>query len=85
MRNFWTILADIVCFMGGSALTVGGLVNFKIYRSLRRYGGDYANWTDPAYGYGPDQIAEIAAGISLVVLGFLIRSWTKKQANDFIK
>jgi len=66
IRIIFSKLIDIICFVGGTFLFVYNLFGF------------HTGWRDyPHYYYKDNQEYMLAIGMSLIILGFLIRSWKK--------
>ena len=71
-----TYLFDIICFLGGVSLTAYYLSDFSIRSGTGRMGDPVYAW---GYFYENDAQLGIAIGISLIVLGFVIRNWSKRK------
>jgi len=68
---------DLICFCGGSYCFVKGLFGFRV-GSINIRGRRY----DPdawSAGWHVDDEFNMAIGVTLIVLGFLVRSWRKKS------
>lgn len=61
-------IIDIICFVGGGSLFVGTLFSYETY--TRDFFGIY---------FSTIQIILLAIGAGLIILGFLIRSWSKQK------
>ena len=69
MRSLTQKIIDVVCFIGGTIIFSHTLFSFN---NSSREGGSYY--------YTDLQETLLAIGISLIVLGFLIRSWRKNNS-----
>jgi len=82
IKNTIKKLLDIICFVGGSCLTIYALMSFNAYieNAKRRFTEIIASG-DPvgiAYSYTNQSILYGTVGIGLIVFGFVLRSWYKK-------
>ncbi len=68
MRSLTSKIIDVICFIGGTIIFAHTLFSFN---NRSREGGSYY--------YTDLQGILLAVGISLIVLGFLIRDWRKKS------
>lgn len=82
INNVIKKLLDVICFVGGSCLTVYALMNFNSYvENAKRRLTEIIPSGEPigiAYNYTEQSILYGTIGIGLIVLGFVLRSWYKR-------
>ncbi len=84
MTTILFALVDIVCFLQGSAITVYALMHIKYKVEIVRGEGlttlemQNVPVAIGGYYYYTDQYIKVAViGITLIITGFLMRSWRK--------
>jgi hypothetical protein len=77
MKNLLSKIIDVICFVGGSVLTLFYLADFQIHIShTAQYFNGAIDWKNNYY-LEANHLIFVLIGIGLIILGFLIRSWRK--------
>jgi hypothetical protein len=78
MKKFWFILIDIVCFVGGTFLTLFFLIKGIVenFQNMERTSEGYI------MRYDYSTIIFIVGGVCFIVIGFLFKTWRKEFKKD---
>ncbi len=71
IKNFISKFIDVFCIVGGTYIFVFNLFGFHLVSR------DYTE-----YYFTATQQYQLAIGVSLIVLGILIRYWRKEKVDD---
>ena len=79
MKKIFPKIIDVICFVGGSSIFTGALFDFKNTSVVNINDLNSYSHIGSAYYYSDETLYYLALGISLIVLGFLNRSWEKEK------
>lgn len=84
--NFRDKIIELVLFVGGTFIFVvsltGGYYNYSKDDSNSLFESPFSSGYSSSSGFKVWSVIGMAIGISMIVLGFLRRSWSKKGKNE---